>query len=53
MPWRCAAGSTSSSATRTSSEYGGCSVRKRSRRRSRATHWASAICDPENEDEPM
>jgi hypothetical protein len=37
---------------RVSSEYGGCSVRKRSRRRSRATHCASTISLPEYEDDP-
>ncbi len=53
MPWRCAVGSTSSSMARTSSEYGGCSVRKRSRCRSRAAHCASTIWLPEYDDEPM
>ena len=53
MPWRCAVGSTSSSMPRTSSEYGGCSVRKRSSRRSRAVHCASTICPAENDEEPM
>jgi hypothetical protein len=53
MPWRWAVGRTSSSMLRVSSEYGGCSVRKRSSPRSRAAHWASTIWLPEYEDEPM
>ena len=53
MPCRCAIGRTSTSMPRTSSEYGGCSVRKRWRFRSRATHCASTISPPENDDEPM
>jgi hypothetical protein len=36
-----------------SMEYGGCSQTNRSRPRSRATHWASTICDAGNVDEPM
>ena len=43
MPWRWAVGRTSASIPRTSMLYGGCSVLKRSRPRSRATHWASTI----------
>src|SRR3954470_339611 len=46
MPWRCAVGSTSSSMSRVRIEYGGCSVRKRSRPRSRAIHCASTISAP-------
>src|SRR5437763_948914 len=37
---------------RTSIEYGGCSLRKRSTRRSRATHWASTIWPAEYDEAP-
>ena len=43
MPWRSQVGSTSASTARTSIEYAGCSVTKRCRLRSRATHCASTI----------
>ena len=52
MPWRAPVGRTSASITRVSREYGGCSVRKRSSRRSRATHCASTISPAENDEEP-
>ena len=53
MPWRRQVGSTSASMPRASIEYGGCSQTKRSRPRSRATHWASTICEAGNVEEPM
>jgi hypothetical protein len=37
---------------RTRIEYGGCSVTNRSRFRSRDTHWAPTICDPEYDEDP-
>src|SRR4051812_50017735 len=43
MSWRWQVGRTSVSIARTRIEYGGCSVTKRCRRRSRAVHWASTI----------
>ncbi len=43
MPYRWATGSTSFSMPRLSSEYVGCSVRKRSSPRRSETHWASTI----------
>ena len=53
MPWRGQVGRTSASTARTRIEYGGCSVTKRCRLRSRATHCASTIWLAGNVEEPM
>jgi hypothetical protein len=53
MLWRAHVGRTSASTARTRIEDGGCSVTKRSRRRSRAAHWASTSAEAGKVEEPM